>query len=277
MPARPPVVLWSHERLDLALARRTPGVLDAGRVVDLWTRRLLRRVDAVVCASEFAAEELDPLGPGSVRRVPLGVDLDTFRPARGDDPVLDFGWSAGTHRRAVYVGRLSPEKQPREAITAVERLVRSGRLTELLVVGDGPERAELERHAAGLPVRFVGHVGGRDVVAALLRRADVAISPSPVETFGLSALEAMASGTPVATVARGGVAESVVPGTGAVAAHGVNGLAAAIAELVAGDREEQRRACRAHAEHFSWQAAIDAMLAIHVDLVDRTTTQERAG
>lgn len=269
LPDRPPVVLYSHERLDLALARRTPNVLDAGRVVDLWTRRLLSRVDAAVCASEFAAQELEPLTQVPVHRIPLGVDLDTFRPARTGDPVLDFGWSGGTHQRAVYVGRLSPEKHAGDAITAVERLVRSGRLTELLVVGDGPERTELERRAAGLPVRFVGHVGGRDVVAAVLRRADVAISPSPNETFGLAALEAMASGTPVATVARGGVAELVVPGAGVIASEGVNGLAAAIARVFEGDRAEQRRRSRAHAERFSWSTTIDAMLDLHASVVSR--------
>jgi alpha-1,6-mannosyltransferase len=269
LPERPPVVLFSHERLDLALARRTPDLLDASRVVDIWTRRLLRRVDVAVCASEFAASELDPLTRSPVRRIPLGVDLDTFRPARRDDPPLDFGWSGGAHPRAVFVGRLSPEKHARDAITAAERLVRSGRFTELLVVGDGPDRVELERLAAGLPVRFVGHVGGRDVVAAVLRRADVAISPSPHETFGLAALEAMASGTPVATVAEGGVAELVVPGAGAVAGGGVNGLAAAIASLLEGDRNEQRRVARAHAERYSWTATVEAMLELHADTAGR--------
>lgn len=267
LPGRPPVVLYSHERLDLALSRRTPDVLAAGRVVDRWTRRLLGRVDAVVCASEFAAAELAPLAAGPVQRIPLGVDLETFRPVRSGDASLDFGWSGGSHQRAVYVGRLSSEKHPRDAITAVERLVRSGRLTELLVVGDGPERPELERLAAGLPVRFVGHVGGRDVVAAVLRRADVAISPSPNETFGLAALEAMASGTPVVTVAQGGVAELVVPGTGVVAGDGVNGLAAAIAKVFEGDRDEQRRASRRHAERFSWTSSITSMLELHTGLV----------
>jgi alpha-1,6-mannosyltransferase len=261
---RPPVVLFSHERLDLAISRRTPGPLDPARLVDAWTRRLLARVNATVCASEFAAEELDRLGPAPSRRVPLGVDLECFRPACTGERSgpTEPTWSAGSHHRAVYVGRLSSEKHAGDAVAAVDRLVRSGRLVELLVVGDGPERADLERRAAGLPVRFVGHIGNRAEVASVLRRADVAVVPSPRETFGLAALEAMASGTPVAAVAGGAVAELVTPGAGAVG-RGVEGLATAIASLFEGDRHQQRLAARRRAEEFSWDRSVTAMLDLH--------------
>ncbi|HSM66233.1 MAG TPA: glycosyltransferase [Ilumatobacteraceae bacterium] len=263
LPRRPPVVLFSHERLDLAISRRAPSVFDATRLVDVWTRRLLGRVDVAVCASEFAAEELDRLGPTPARRVPLGVDLELFRPSRpGERSCGELTWSAGSHHRAVYVGRLSPEKHAADAVAAVGRLVRSGRLTELLVVGDGPERDELQRQAVGLPVRFLGHVADRRDVASILRRADVAIVPSPRETFGLAALEAMASGTPVAAVAGGAVGELVTADTGALG-DGVDGLGRAIATLFEGDRTAQRVAARRRAEEFSWQRSVDAMLGLH--------------
>lgn len=261
---RPPVVLFSHERLDLAVGRRAPELLHPTRIVDAWTQRVLSRVDAAVCASEFAAEELDRLSATPVRRVPLGVDLDLFRPRRRGDRAAagEPTWSPGSHHRAVYVGRLSPEKHAGDAIAAVDRLVRSGRFAELLVVGDGPERAELEQRAAGLPVRFAGHVADRAQVASILRRADVAILPSPRETFGLAALEAMASGTPVAAVAGGAVGELVTVGSGAVVG-GLAGLAGAVAALFEGDRDQQRAAARQRAEEFSWDRAVAAMLDVH--------------
>ena len=267
---RPPVVLFSHERLDLAISRRAPGGLDPTRLVDAWTRRLLARVDVTVCASEFAAEELDRLGPAPSRRVPLGVDLERFRPVRAGERSgpTEPTWSAGSHHRAVYVGRLSPEKHAGDAVAAVDRLVRTGRLVELLVVGDGPERADLETRAAGLPVRFVGHIGDRAEVASILRQADVAIVPSPRETFGLAALEAMASGTPVATVTGGAVGELVTAGAGAVGA-GLEGLASAIASLFEGDRHQQRIAARRRAEEFSWDRSVAAMLDLHREVARR--------
>lgn len=271
---RPPVVLFSHERLDLAVGRYAPELFHPTWLVDTWTQRLLARVDATVCASEFAAVELDRLSATPVRRVPLGVDLDLFRPRRPGDRAApgEPTWSPGSHHRAVYVGRLSPEKHAGDAVAAVDRLVRSGRFAELLVVGDGPERAALEQRAAGLPVRFAGHVAERDRVASILRRADVAIVPSPRETFGLAALEAMGSGTPVAAVAGGAVGELVTAGSGAVGV-GVEGLAGAVAALFEGDRDQQRTAARGRAEEFSWERSVTSMLDVHRAVVGSRTAR----
>ncbi len=72
----------------------------------------------------------------------------------------------------------------------------------LVVAGDGPLRRPLQASAARLPVRFLGHVASRESLAKLLATADVVIAPSPAETFGLSALEALASGTPVVVSSR---------------------------------------------------------------------------
>jgi alpha-1,6-mannosyltransferase len=269
LPEGPPVVLFSHERLDLAAARAAPSMLRPTRLVNAWTRRLAARVDTIACASDFSAAEFERLTPAWIQRVPLGVDLGTFRPVAVDEPPLapELGWSGGAHHRAVFVGRLSPEKHAHDAIAAVGRLVRSGRLTELLVVGDGPQRQELERAGRGLPVRFVGHIAQRATIAAILRRADVAILPSPIETFGLACLEAMASGTPVATVHGGAVRELVRGGSGVIARPGVGGLADAIATLFEGDRLRQRVEARRRAEEFPWERTVDTMLDIHIAAV----------
>jgi alpha-1,6-mannosyltransferase len=244
-----------------------PSMLQPKRLVNAWTRRLAARVDGIVCASDFSAAEFERLTPAWIQRVPLGVDLETFCPGPSDESPLapELGWSGGAHHRAVFVGRLSPEKHAQDAIAAVARLVRSGRLTELVVVGDGPQREELHRLGNGLPIRFVGHIAERSTIAAILRRADVAILPSPIETFGLSCLEAMACGTPVATVNGGAVSELVTRGSGVVARPG--GLADAVAALFEGDRLLQRLEARRRAEEFPWQRTVDAMLDIHAAAV----------
>lgn len=265
---RPPVVLFSHERLDQVVQLRLPDALQRSRLADRWTRRLVGRVDAVVCASSFAAGEMEQHG-AHVHRIPLGVDLDTFAPPAA--------CRTGDRARVVYVGRLSLEKCPHDAIDAVHRLHRWGHPVELLVVGDGPMRAELERRAPAGVVRFLGHVADRRVVAEIVGSADVAVAPSPHETFGLAALEALACGTAVATVAEGAIAELITPDTGAVARPGVEGLAAAILEVLGGDRATQRSSARRRAEQFPWARAVDSMLELFVGcLAGRESTAVRS-
>src|SRR6201991_4178047 len=70
----------------------------------------------------------------------------------------------------------------------------------------------------GLPVRFLGHIADREELAALLATADVAIAPGPVETFGLAALEALASGTPVVVSSESALPEVI--GDAGIAAPG---------------------------------------------------------
>ncbi len=65
----------------------------------------------------------------------------------------------------------------------------SGQRVRLVIAGDGPCRAALQRRAAGRPVTFLGFVPGRGEVARLLATSDVSLAPGPHETFGLAALE----------------------------------------------------------------------------------------
>jgi alpha-1,6-mannosyltransferase len=161
------------------------------------------------------------------------------------------------------VTRLSAEKHPEAAIRAVRLLHRLRTPAELTIVGDGPVRPALEQEVADLPVRFAGHVVHRREIARLLGEADVAIAPSPHETFGLAALEALACGTPVVAAADGAVGELVSAGAGVIAARGVNGLAAGIAEVLSGGRDAQRVAARRRAEEFPWSRTIESMIRLH--------------
>jgi glycosyltransferase involved in cell wall biosynthesis len=183
----------------------------------LWQRRLAASADAVVVPSAFALERLRtlraPLAPGSVHVVGHVV-----RAAAGAS-------RADAGRHALGGSRRAREKGVDDAIAACAR----ARLP-LVVAGDGPERARLERTAAatGGDVRFAGRVGEADL-AALRARAAVALVPSrAAETFGLAAAEAMAAALPVAATAAGAVGELVEP-AGLVPVGDVAGLAAAAA------------------------------------------------
>lgn len=269
------VVLLSHERVDAILAPRLPSAVPLERLADRWNRRLLRSCDAVVAASWFAAVEFDRIGAPRIVRIPLGVDLDAMTPLgpldRPQGPP-----QAGRPWELVCVGRLSAEKRPGMAIAVLRHLLERGIDTHLTVVGDGPMRAELEQAASDLPVTFTGHVDDRAAIADLLRRADVAIAPCPIETFGLVALEAMACGTPVVVPHAGGLAELVGPGAGARAAHTPAAFADSVERLLCGDREAQRRLTRRHAERFSWDVTVHRMVSLFDDLVGGGTCRSSA-
>jgi glycosyltransferase involved in cell wall biosynthesis len=111
----------------------------------------------------------------------------------------------------VFAGRLAPVKSLDSAIEALRQV--DG--VSLLVAGDGPERAGLERLAEGLPVRFLGPQP-RETVLELFAAADAVLLPSSWENFPHAVVEGLAVGTPVIATAVGGVTEIVT--------DGVNGL-----------------------------------------------------
>jgi alpha-1,6-mannosyltransferase len=216
--------------------------------------------DTVVCTTGFARREFDRIGASNVVRVPLGVDLETFTPAR-NDPSLRSTLAQGADAFLVHCGRLSPEKHVERSVDTVAELYESGHRVRLVVAGDGPRLPALRRRAAGLPVTFLGFLDSRPDVARLLATADVSLAPGPHETFGLAALEALASGTPIVVSASSALREIVRPGCGAAVDDDAPAFAGAITELLSGSEPARRAAARARAEQFPWPATVDGMLS----------------
>jgi alpha-1,6-mannosyltransferase len=166
-----PSVMVSHESLGglLALAR-TPA---RRPLADALNARTAASYDRVVCTTAWAAAEFGRIGAANLARVPLGVDLDAFHPARRDVR-LRAAYAREGEALLVLCSRLSPEKRPDLALDAAAALADRGVPAVLAVVGDGPRRVALQRRAraAGLPVRFTGYLPGQEAVAALLASAD---------------------------------------------------------------------------------------------------------
>jgi glycosyltransferase involved in cell wall biosynthesis len=108
-------------------------------------------------------------------------------------------------RTILYVGRLSAEKGLPVLIDAVVGLQED---LELLVIGDGPERASLQQRA-GPGVRFIGHLEPAQVRDQMRRARALAFPSLWYETFGMSVVEAMAAGLPVIASDLGGTREIV--------------------------------------------------------------------
>ncbi|WP_210650039.1 glycosyltransferase [Nocardioides sp. SYSU D00065] len=250
-------VLLSHERLDDMLALRTGLDAPSKVSVGLLNRLLVRSVDTVVVTSAYAQREFQHVADAArcpVVRVPLGVDLETFRPhPRG--PVDGL--------RLVHAGRLSREKSPHLAVATAVELHRRGVPVRLDVYGVGPHRDELVELAADAPVRFRGYVDSPARLSRALAHADVALSVCPGETFGLAVLEALASGTPVVTADRGGARELVDETAGAWASPEPAALADAVLEVAARAPATRRAAARRRAERYPWSATVESMLEVH--------------
>jgi alpha-1,6-mannosyltransferase len=231
-----------------------------------YVRRLGRMVRATLAPSEFVAGELERAGVERVVRVGLGVDLDRFHPSRR-------GYRAETRRAldlpagplAIFVGRMAAEKELDLLLRAwpeVER--RTG--ARLLLVGDGPALRRLQARPGSERVYWLPFEKDRDRLADLLAAADLYVAPCSIETFGLSALEALASGTPILSADRGGVAETVRrSGAGGTFASGDSGaLAEAVVTLLSGDLELLGTRGRQHAErHHGWDAVLDRLFGVY--------------
>lgn len=197
-----------------------------------------------------------------------GEDLARFAP--GPSTVRSELGLAEEDVLAIAVGSLTPVKDHRSQLAAfAAAAAREPRLV-LIVVGDGPLRAELEAEAARLSpagrIRFLGH---RRDVPELLRGSDLYLQTSLTEGFSNAILQAMASGLPVVATAVGGNPELVGAEQGVlVPARDVAGLEAALLRL-ARDREARRamgRAARAHAEA---EGSLDTMVAAYSDVFER--------
>ena len=168
----------------------------------------------------------------------------------------------GGRRVLMHVSNFRPVKRVRDIVRIYAR-VRESVPSVLVMVGDGPDRVEAEAEARTLGVdRDVHFLGKIDVVAPLLAGADLFLLPSQSESFGLSALEALASGTPVVGSRAGGLPEVVQEGvTGALREVGdVDAMAAASIEILA-DRDRW--------ETMSRDAAVDARARFTLDDIVR--------
>jgi glycosyltransferase involved in cell wall biosynthesis len=256
--ARPAV--WTPQGLHLL--RRATGA--RGRVVRAGLRRVIASAGCVIC-SQSEADDLAPLAAGmtnKLRVVDNGVRLSPWPAPAERASARELLGLSGDAVVALYLGQLEERKDPLTPVRAAERV---DGLT-LLVAGDGPLRAELERHA-GSRVRVLGY---RDA-EPLLRAADVFVMPSQREGQSLAVLEAMAHGLAM-VVSDGAGNPQAVGDAGIVLPVGdVDAWAAELGRLAAdaGERARLQRAARGRAEQrFSAERFRRDIEAIYDELLE---------
>ncbi len=235
----------------------------AKKPVEKRWARLFGQFDRVISPSRFIARRLEEAGIRDIVIRPLGVEIDTFRPDRGDrDWLLKRLGLPASARLLCFAGRPAREKNIDVLIEAVQRL---GAPYHLVLVGAG----------AGMPPedRVIALPYERDprAVARIIASCDAFVHANDKEPFGLIVLEAMACGRPVVGVNAGGVAETVNDSVGQLARSAdPDDYAQAIEALFARDIEALGAAARVHTvERFSWNRVFEDLCMTYGEVSGR--------
>lgn len=262
-----PIVASYHTDLPGFARRWGFGAFNEG----LWNyfRLVHNQADVNYCPSQATLDELAQHGFQRLKVWSRGVNSNLFHPGRQS---IDWRMrlSAGEPEKPLllFAGRLSAEKR----IPWLAHVLKGIPGTRLAIVGDGPQRPELESIFSGLPVVFTDYLRGEDLAAAYAS-ADVFVFPAANETFGNVVLEAMASGLPVITPRSGGPLDFVTQGK-----HGylfdpesVDSLVSDVRCMIEcpGLAQSMGREGRLYAEQRDWEGIFTKLLLEYQQLVEQ--------
>lgn len=239
-------------------------VRDTAASYENW---FLEQAETVVVPSETTAETVESRTSGNhdVEVVSNGVDTSLFEPT--DVGELRKRYALPEDELLVgYTGRHGHEKELETIVDAVASLDRD---VTLVFGGDGPARDRIETRSRDRDVEaeFLGFLD-RSELPAFYSLLDVFAFPSPVETQGLVALEAIACGTPVAGVDAGGLRDSIDDGeTGFTAPPGETAAFRAAIAATLEDRDRLRKGCLDKRPELSVERSIDRLDNVYTSLL----------
>lgn len=265
-----PTAIFAHERLD--------GVLNAFGSWLPFRRAIARRWNAytaeictkVIATTQYAAEEFLSIGYessstpyGKLNIVPLGVDLELFHPTRRLKKPTTL--PSFPERYILAATRCSGEKDPFFLLEIARELLVNNVKVPLVIAGSGPLQRKMIKKVKNnnLDVLFTGFVDDRKELAKMLAGADAFLAVGPIETFGLAALEALASGTPVICRESAAISEVIDDQCGLELPRNASTWATAIDNILKKDRETLRQASRSRAENFSWTNSVERLVELH--------------
>ncbi len=222
-----------------------------------------------LCTSTAMMEELTNHGIERVGLWQRGVDTETFQPNLASEE-MRHKLSQGNPKSPLllYVGRLGAEKE----IERIKPVLESIPGARLALVGDGPNRQNLEEHFADTNTNFVGYLHGLELGSAYAS-ADAFIFPSRTETLGLVLLEAMSAGCPVVAANSGGIPDIVKHGENGFLFNpeDENGAIIATQKLFSNplQKEVLRNNARKEAELWGWSAATRQLEGYYREIIEQ--------
>jgi glycosyltransferase involved in cell wall biosynthesis len=239
-----------------------------------YLRRFHNKAHCTLVPTASLRDNLEDHGYQNLRVVARGVDTQLFSPKRRSLKLREQWGVTSEQPVALYVGRLSPEKNLAAVINAYTAMRAAAPGVRLVLVGDGPERTALqERHP---DIIFAGMQVG-EALAAHYASGDIFLFPSITETFGNVTIEALASGLAVVAYDYAAAAEFIK--------QGENGLLATFddtrefVKLAIGIACNRARACelgrsaRMSAEKLDWKEVYGAFESALRDVI---ASQQRA-
>jgi glycosyltransferase involved in cell wall biosynthesis len=279
-----PIVYTNHTRYDLYAQAYLP-VLPEGMgetFLKAYLPNFCTSVDLVIAPSMGLQAVLQRIGvTAPITVLPNGVDLSPFRAKIEPVDRATLGFDA-RDVILIYVGRLGPEKNLPFLLRSFNGVVQTYEGVRLLIVGDGPERDNLEdrvRHMGiGEYVSFAGQVPYA-MIPAYLKMADVFVTASVTEVHPLSVIEAMAAGLPVLGIDSPGISDSITNGeTGYIVSE--EDLAIYTAKMIRLVKEREIRLkmskqARSASEQYAIERTTKMMVECYQQVVDKAYGRQR--
>jgi phosphatidylinositol alpha-mannosyltransferase len=247
--------LWAHEAPAVATFHRSgagPALTYTGPLL----RMLAHRIDVSVAVSDAAASTIARAANVNAQVLYNGFEMERFSQTPRE---------RGAETTLLFIGRFEERKGLQHLIGAVVRHnSRGGNLWRLVVLGDGPQRAQLETQASrDRMILFVGAANDAEK-RSWLRRANVLVAPSTRgESFGMILLEAMASETSVVASDIDGYRDAVGDFGLLVTPGDDVALEGAITDALASETSQSIAAAKQHAEHWSMSRLMDQYEVIY--------------
>ena len=271
-----PIVYTNHTRYDLYTGAYTPLPQAAADAImrQIWPE-LTDMCDVVIAPSASMQRVMETFGVRCpIEVIENGVDLELFRQPAHPLARAELGLPQ-TGVVFVYVGRLAEEKNVAALLRQFALVWEWSPTASLLLIGDGPQKADLQQQAGQLGIDAAVHFVGAVPYAAIpnyLAAADVFVTASVSEVHPLTVIEAMAAGLPVVAVAAPGIVETVESGSsGWLTQRPEGGLAVAMVGMLHDDARRQQMGAQAQAasQRFDIRRTVQRTLELYEEMRQR--------